>query len=95
MRKNKYGKNALHLESLNGHKEVVELLINKGIDVNDRNKGGRNALHLASLRGHKEVVELLISKGIDKKLGSSPLRINMTRLSNSYVINFYVIIKSN
>ena len=50
--------------SLTCHKEVVELLIEKGIDINQTNKDGRNALHLATERGHKEIVQLLIEKGI-------------------------------
>ena len=51
--------------SSNGHKEVVELLISKGADVNARD-GGRNVstpLSYATRKGHKEVVELLITKG--------------------------------
>jgi ankyrin repeat protein len=58
--------NMLHLASLNGHKEMIELLINKGIDLNEKDKESKNALDLASERGHKEIVELLKNKGIDK-----------------------------
>jgi ankyrin repeat protein len=53
------------LATENGHKEVVELLINKGIDLNEKDNYGNTALRLASFYGFKEVVELLINKGID------------------------------
>ena len=50
------GNNALHLASQNGHKDIVELLIEKGIDINQKCKNGFNALHLASIKGHKDIV---------------------------------------
>ena len=46
-----------------GHKEVVELLIAKGADVNAKNDGGYTPLHQAAINGHKEIAELLIEKG--------------------------------
>ena len=60
-----YRNNALHLALREGHKETVQLLLEKGIDINQTNKIGWNALHLASSEGHLEVVKLLIEKGID------------------------------
>ena len=56
----------LNLASEKGHKEIVELLIQNGIDVNQQDKiFGRNALHWASWKNHKEIVEFLLEKGID------------------------------
>jgi hypothetical protein len=56
---------ALQAASAEGHKEVVELLLGKGADVNA--EGGRDgtALQAASARGHKEVVEILMANGAD------------------------------
>lgn len=51
----------LHIAALNGHKDVVELLLAKGADVN-ANKG-RTPLHSAA--GHKEIMELLLLHGAD------------------------------
>jgi ankyrin repeat protein len=48
-----------------GHKEIVELLIAKGADVNAKNKGDVTPLYGAARSGRKEVAELLIAKGAD------------------------------
>ena len=50
--------------SQGGHKEIVKLLIEKGIDINQINKYGSNALLLASWNGHKDIVQILIAEGI-------------------------------
>ena len=50
----------------NGHKEVCELLILKGANVNySESIGGYTALLWAASNGHQSVCELLISKGAD------------------------------
>jgi len=48
-----------------GHKEISELLITKGADVNAINSVGDTPLHSAARAGHKDIVELLIAKGAD------------------------------
>ena len=59
-------KNHFLLKASNfGHKKIVELLIEKGIDINQTNINGTNALHIAANNGHNELVKLLIEKGID------------------------------
>ncbi|MGP8090842.1 MAG: ankyrin repeat domain-containing protein [Syntrophobacteraceae bacterium] len=49
--------------SENGHRDVVQLLLGKGADVNAKNNGGKTALTYASGRGHQEVKDLLIKAG--------------------------------
>lgn len=44
-----------------GHKEVADLLIAAGADVNAKDKDGTNALMAAASRGHTEVVEVLLN----------------------------------
>ena len=62
--KRKDGYTPLHGAAQFGHKEVAELLIAKGADVNAA-VDGITPLHFAVARGHKEVAELLIAKGAD------------------------------
>jgi len=49
----------------NGRKDVAELLLSKGADVNARGRLDCTPLHLAAINGHKDVAELLLSKGAD------------------------------
>ena len=50
-----------------GHKEIVQFLIEKGIDINRGNIAGNNGLHLATHQGHIAIVQILIKKGNDWK----------------------------
>ncbi|XP_068118067.1 caskin-2 isoform X2 [Hyperolius riggenbachi] len=54
----------LHLAAKNGHREVIRLLLQAGIEINKVTKMG-TALHEASLCGKTEVVKMLIENGID------------------------------
>jgi ankyrin repeat protein len=67
----------LHWAVCGGPKELVELLISKGADVNHKGDFSRTPLHSAVYAGRKEVVEFLISKGADinhrKDSGLTPL----------------------
>ena len=63
---------------MKGHKEITELLIANGADMNAKKE--QRAMHtllIATLLGHTEVVELLISNGADVnakyRLGRTPL----------------------
>ena len=51
------------MASSEGHKDIVELLISKGADVNVKTKDGKTPLLVALKKDQKEIVELLISKG--------------------------------
>jgi len=72
----KYG-TSLHRAADAGHKEIAELLIAKGADVNASISMG-TPLHYAARSGHKEIVELLIAEGADVNAGT---RGGMTPLS--------------
>ena len=55
----------LYFAAQNGQKEITELLIEKGADVNVKNynKGGVTPLRGAVANSHMEIAELLIAKG--------------------------------
>jgi len=56
----------LHMGVIGGHKEIVELLIAEGADVNVKDdKYGMTPLLNAASGGHKEIAELLIAEGAD------------------------------
>jgi len=76
-------KTALHQAAMRGQKEVVELLLAKGAEVNARDRGCYTPLHYASQRGHKEITELLIAKGSNvnaqNKAGDTPLDVALSQ----------------
>ena len=78
------GMTPLHLAAVNGHKEIVELLIAKGADVNAKDKFGDTPLHDAAAGGRKETAEILINKGADvnakDKDGLTPLDFAIERI---------------
>ena len=67
----------LCIAAAKGSKEIAELLITAGADVNLNNHGRQTPLHFATKQSHKEVVELLIINGakvnIRNASGMTPL----------------------
>jgi len=55
----------LHCAALNGHTEIVQLLLELGARVNPRNRNRETPLHMAALNGHKGIARLLIEAGAD------------------------------
>lgn len=59
-----YG-NALQAASREGHEKTVELLLDKGADIDAQGGNYGNALQAASHKGNEKVVQLLLDKGAD------------------------------
>jgi len=55
----------LHLAAYFGIETIVQLLLEKGADVNAADQGGWTPLYQASRIGHIDVVKLLLEKGAD------------------------------
>jgi hypothetical protein len=63
---NEYNMTMLHYAAARGHLNQVEILIDKGVDINAGCINGKTALYYATLWGHDSVVEYLRSKGADE-----------------------------
>ena len=59
------GSTVLHIAALNGHAEVLDLLLCEGGDVNSRDGDSCIALHLAAQMGHSECTKVLLHHKVD------------------------------
>lgn len=86
-----------------GIKKIVEMLINKGVDLSAKDKVEWTALHRAAYAGHDEIVQLLIEKGADPNLkddaGRTPLYLSaiegLFQIEESFEIERKELINSN
>ena len=82
---------SLHWAALEGHKEIVELLIAKGATVDVKKTDGWTPLHEATRKGHKEIVELLIAKGADANAmtydGETALNLSEGKIDIESILN--------
>jgi ankyrin repeat protein len=60
----------LHWASLNGHANVVKLLLASGAQTDARSQQGDTPLQLAAKKGHTEVAEMLLDAGADIDLAN-------------------------
>ena len=72
-----YGRTPLVWAAHKGHKEVVQLLLERGAEPNIANSCGDTPLLKAAYRGHNDVVQLLLDEGADPNKvnteGATPL----------------------
>lgn len=61
----KFGVTLLSWATISGKKDMVELLIQSGADVNAKNRDGATALHAAAFLGDIEIARVLISSGAE------------------------------
>ena len=62
-----YSHTPLHLASRNGHREIVEMILSKGFDINVRTARG-TALHEAALCGKGDVLRTLLQANVNVEL---------------------------
>ena len=76
----------LHEAAVYGPKEMVELLIANGADVNAKGRVGNTALHLAANQNKEDIFELLIANGADvnakNKFNETPLDFAVAKTNN-------------
>jgi ankyrin repeat protein len=58
-------KTLLSIACKSGNQEIVEFLIDNGVDINMCNSDGEHPLYSASSKGHYKIVNMLIKKGAD------------------------------
>lgn len=77
------GGTALMLAAMGGKREMAELLLDNGADVNAMSRDGNTALMFAVLFGHRDVVQLLVEHGADtkikNKLGGTALTVSSAK----------------
>jgi hypothetical protein len=73
----KQGEMPLHLAAERGYKDIAEVLLDNGAEINAKNLLGRTPLHIAARYGQKAVLELLLVRGADASAkdndGNTPL----------------------
>jgi hypothetical protein len=65
MKDDRFGATPLHSAVMNGHIEIVRLLLQNGAEVNVRNIYGYTPLHWAAIFGHVDILHLLVENGAD------------------------------
>jgi len=77
VREDDKGATPLHVAAEYGYSEIVEVLLEHGVDPNIRDKYGDTPLHYAAVFGNSKVVEVLLERGADPnirdKYGLTPL----------------------
>jgi len=66
--KDNCGRTVLMYAAMNGHAEILRLLIDKGAAIGIQDNNGWTALMWAAIRGHAEIARVLIDKGADKDI---------------------------
>lgn len=59
---------SIHWAADSGHKNIIELLLRNGADINRQDCDGQTALHYAASCGHVDCVKFLLEKGAEKSI---------------------------
>ena len=74
-----YDATPLHHASKQGHKGVVQLLLDEGAELKKADIDGKTPIHLATYNGHRDVVQLLLDRGAEPNQampnGTTPLHL--------------------
>ncbi|KAM0447831.1 hypothetical protein ACHAO4_008575 [Trichoderma viride] len=67
------GRTPLSYAAENGHDEIAQFLLAKGVDAQSGGSQGRTPLHWAALKGHPGIVQLLLAAGVDPLIKTFPV----------------------
>jgi ankyrin repeat protein len=81
--KNPKGNSLLHISVTENFIELVDYLLNKGVNVNAQNEEGNTALHIAVKSDNKQIAKLLLDFRADVNI---PNKKNETVLETASVI---------
>lgn len=89
---------ALTLACAGGHEELVELLLNRGADIEHRDKKGFTPLILAATAGHEKVVDILLNHNADieaqsERTKDTPLSLACSGGRYEVIFHLQVVIK--
>ncbi len=70
LKDNNYKRTALHFAALYGQLDIVDALVKKGANVNERDAAGKTPLDYANQYGHEKVAKLLKSSGAESEIDS-------------------------
>ncbi len=86
--RNNNGDTMLNYAAFLGHKEIVELLVENGAEVNAKGLADWTPLHLAAYNDNEQIVQLLIAKGAEMNpyttpgFGGTPLDVSNGRIAD-------------
>jgi ankyrin repeat protein len=80
---------ALHFATINGDIQIVEMLVNRGAEINVKNRYGVTPLHSAVESKKMEIIELLVNEGADVNAsntnGITPMHLALENCSEEII----------
>lgn len=93
--KDKFGYTMLYFAVLESNKEIIELLLQKGADINKQYINGNTVLHVAIKKNSPEIIKLLLNKGADIFIENHNISPVDFTIQKSNIDIFKIIIENN
>ena len=93
--KDKFGYTMLYFAVLESNKEIIELLLQKGADINKQYVNGNTVLHVAIKKNSPEIIKLLLNKGADIFIENHNISPVDFTIQKSNIDIFKIIIENN